>query len=210
MLYFAEGHELASRLSKNIQWETENVKKALDAFNAAPRPSVVMIADPPDHVEWSDISSTSSTFWETDVPGPLSVPVCVRRRAIALHHSMSRANEEVLLLRDEMTNIVRHFVHEHDLLCAALNNLNLENLYERGAGAVLAAQLSSIEAMLKASHSLFSGCVDNLPPLPELRFVSAMPVVISTACDDEEVHKEEDNQDGWEDNDDCGVIQGTY
>ena len=64
--------------------------------------------------------------------------------------------------------------------------------------------------MLKASHSLFSGCVDNLPPLPELRFVSAMPVVISTAYDDEEVHEEEDNEDGWEDDDDCGVIQGTY
>ncbi len=59
-----------------------------------------------------------------------------------------------------MANFVQHFVDEQDVLCGALSALNLDDVYERGAAAILSAQLSSVEAMLKTSHSVFSGCVE--------------------------------------------------
>ena len=60
--FFPDGHELASRLSKVIQRETEAVKSALSAFNGAPMPSMLLLSDPPAHISWSDITDTTSVF----------------------------------------------------------------------------------------------------------------------------------------------------
>ena len=145
---FAEGHELASRLSKNIQRETDSCRNALESFNAAARPSTQLREDPPVSIEWVDIIDTSSWFWEAGVPGPANVPLSIRRNAIATFSNMKRAMEEVSLIKEDMANFFTSFLDEHQVVLAAVPPSG-EGQYMQGARATLVEQLYAIECTLK-------------------------------------------------------------
>ena len=100
----------------------------------------------------------------SDTPGPLVVPVAVRRQAIAARHSADRSVEEVDLLKEDMKNFIEFFVREHDLLRTTVDGLGSDR-FSRGARAVLRQQLLQMEAILCSAHAKFLPFV-SLPTLP--------------------------------------------
>ena len=211
---FPEGHDLASRLSKVIQRETEAVKSALAEFNSATPPTLLLLSDPPAAVSWTDITDTTSAFWMSEIPGPSVVPAPVRRQSIAARHNFDRAVEEINLLKDDMLNFVKFFGRENDLLRNTLSELrDVDDQFSRGAAAVLTLQLREVEATLGKVYGKFLPYIP-LPNLPIFSFRSGISSDDVSYDDDEydiEGQEEEQDEDWEEDEDtDTSVGEGVF
>ena len=74
-VHIAEGHNMASRLSRSISAESKKLKSLLAEYNS--------IVSPEDQLSWEDVTNMSSSIWLTPLQEDnLPVPRSVRLAAI--------------------------------------------------------------------------------------------------------------------------------
>lgn len=106
-----DGQYLASRLSKSIVKESESLKQLIKEYNK--------LVSPDEHLLWADVTDLSSSLYQQSFDPSAEesmVPRSVKIEAIKYHYLSLRAQEDIDLLKEEMNNVIQHYVQDKTLL----------------------------------------------------------------------------------------------
>ena len=174
-----DGQYLASRLSKSITQQSSQIKGLLRKFNSL---------WPSEMLTWADVTDVASSRWLGG--GILQVDVHVSKQikldAIKHHHLLSRCDEELLLLKEEMHSTMSFYLQDWQQLLAAVVELESKPCTQHNNGALACLQLARLqcEGTLRGLVSSFSKFVD----------FGVVPVERFMHCDGQVPR--EDEQDG--------------
>lgn len=188
----ADGQYMASRISKAITKETRKLRRLLTEFNSNMVPS--------EQLEWEDVCSPTASIWFQLEQLDLPVPKPVRLSAINALMTRKRAEEEVVMLKQEMSNVLAFFVRDALAVVSVLEKQveASEPLlpYDRGCMYLLKLRLCSIRNELFSCQTCFTGYID-VTNLAGLNFDAHTP-----ALDRVELSKtpgvREDEEDGFD------------
>ena len=117
MLYLSDGHQIATRLSRQITKVTNKMKLTMEKCNAATDSLRDYINGLPKRITFDKISDpTSELFSDLDtnetcnpVEASTKVPLYTKRKAIELHLFLKRCEEEEQLLVVERERLLSYY-----------------------------------------------------------------------------------------------------
>lgn len=114
---YAEGHYMASRLSKAITKESEKINMIINDYN--------LLVPPSEYLLWERVTdlTRSSLTATSDSQSNAGIPRSVRMEAIESFCKMQRAVEECALLHQEMENVVRFHCKQYKTLSSTITQL---------------------------------------------------------------------------------------
>ena len=124
---------MTSRLSKAITKETTRLKHLLAEYKSAVIPS--------EQLTWEEVCHPSAQVWlRLEQPLNLPVPKPVRLAAINALMTQRRAEEEVVMLQQEMKNVIAFYMKDVAALTGAIGKLEepeTMTAYDRGCVSML-------------------------------------------------------------------------
>lgn len=160
---------MASRLSKAITKETSRLKLLLAEYNSDVTPS--------EQLTWEDVCHPSAQVWsQLEQPLDLPVPKPVRIAAINALMTKRRAEEEVVMLQQEMRTVMAFYVKDVGALTSAIEMLEASAMtaYDRGCISLLKVRLSKVKHELLSCCSSYKQFVD-VPDLTRLNLDLHVP-----------------------------------
>ena len=144
-----DGQAIASRLSHAVTKESSKLRKLLAEYNKSL----------PNHIiDWEEITDLSTHIHQDTQPEYSNIPRTIRLEAISLYHHQQRANEEILMLQDDMQNVINYHMHERERYKNMLSTCS-----ERGRTCLIKYCIIREEVALHRCHSSFGDFVSNFP-----------------------------------------------
>lgn len=145
-MHKTDGHALASRLSRRITTVSLQLKSLIKQHNA------LCITE--DKLTWEKATDLTTT---TIYHGHESIPASIKKEACQAALLMERGKEEVVMIKEEMTNTVMHYITEHRELSSTIGLItpSADSLYTRGILSVLHTYLYQIERHLQKLSRAF-------------------------------------------------------
>lgn len=103
-----DGQKIAIRLSRRITVVTKSLKKCLNTYNTG--------IDASCHLSWVEAVNLSSEIYTDCFYSDSAIPNSIKYQAVQFYQQMSRAEEEVVRIKDEMLNCVHHFIGIYECL----------------------------------------------------------------------------------------------
>lgn len=167
---FAEGHVMASRISRRIGTVHQKVKQLIEKYNSL-RSRSRAESDLPESLNW-DIVTNQQSCSQHFPDKEASVPPSIQRTAIDQTHLIHRCDEEVELVKREMLSTYNFLLKHHNLILQKLQQRNDDTQFNRGVVTLLRSKLLFIELQLVQCHSSFSSHVEiTAPPSIAQNFV---------------------------------------
>ena len=182
---------MASRLSKAITKETSRLKHLLVEYNSAAIPSK--------QLTWEEVCHPSAQVWlQLEQPLNLPVPKPVRIAAINALMTQRRAEEEVVMLQQEMKNVIAFHMKDAAALTGAIGVLKESetmSAYDRGCVSLLKVRLSKVKEELLLCCSSYEQHADiadltslnldlHVPPLDNMEFIQEQQELTCNMEDD--------------------------
>ena len=176
---------MASRLSKAITKETTRLKHLLAEYNSSVMPS--------EQLTWEDVCHPSAQVWsQLEQPLDLPVPKPVRIAAINALMTKRRTEEEIMMLRQEMRNVIAFYVKDVAAISSAIEMLEAAEAmtaYDRGCVSLLKVRLGNVKHELLSCCSSYKRFVDlpdltclnldlHVPPLDNMEFTTEPQEVV--------------------------------
>lgn len=161
---------MASRLSRAITRETTRLKHLLAEYNSSMVPS--------QQLTWEGVCNPSTHIWQQlEQPLDIPVPKSVRIAAINALMTKRRAEEEVVMLQQEMRSFISFYMKDATALTRAIDTLEAseaKTAYDNGCIALLKVRLCNIEQELLSCCSSYNQFVD-VPDLTSLSLDMHVP-----------------------------------
>ena len=150
-----DGHKIAKKLSIQITKQTKSVKKILKECNVAQS----TINSTNELWDLSDVLLPSNSFWESSrMPlGDGTVPFNVKSEAIQSYLLLKRSEEEIKLLRQDLSNAIDYYERKQQLLSERVKQLlHKESLsiYHKGTICLLTLHSWKIELAISKLKSI--------------------------------------------------------
>ncbi len=143
-----DGQYLASRLARSITSESAKLKGLLSEFNT--------LAPESDKLSWQEVTDLSSTIWFRGVlQSDSRVPKSIKLEAIAAHHMLLRADEELTLIKQEMISVIT-YLSDWSKLTHCISSLQAEQQPQSGALCLLQLARLKCEKKLCSLTSTFA------------------------------------------------------
>lgn len=164
---------LATRLSKQINRVTKDVRKRIDVYNKASNARAAIPSPPlPKTLQFDEISYPEAEIWATleglnPTPSVSVVPFKTKRRVIDLHFMVKRCEEEIDLLTSDMQECWLYFTRQREALVSAYSFLQDDHdLFNLGKQSLVLQQVMHVECKLLKLHRIFSAYISiQLPVL---------------------------------------------
>lgn len=192
---FAEGHVMASRISRRITAVHQKLKVLIETYNSLR--CQVMESNMPESLTW-DIVTNMQPCSVTFTTEESTIPVNIKRTAIDQTHLIHRCDEEVELVKQEMLNTYTFLLKHHNLIVQRLEQRTDSTTFNMGVITLLKSKLLFLELQLVQCHSSFSQHVEVTSPpsvaqryvfdgsldlhLPPLQDISAEPTLDPSEC----------------------------
>lgn len=149
---------MAARVSKSITAASLQLKKNLKQYNAIPGVELLT---------WQDVTNLSSPLWLFDVfnNNMQQIPKSIKLAAITNHHLILRADEEIDMLKQEMTNTLQFYKHELEALNIFLEESNTSTLHGEGAKCLRHFEVIRLKSVFKCCVNNFSPFLADIPLL---------------------------------------------
>ena len=148
---------MASRISRCIQRETQNLKRLLHNYN-----QLVSV-----HLSWKDVTDLSSSIWNSTDNNNITLPPrSIRLAAIDAYVKKLRATEEKELIKTEMCNVISFYLNQYSDIKRLLDSFHSTTRFSRGCLVVLSKNLSECKERLLDNYSAFKDYTQ-LPHIPE-------------------------------------------
>ena len=152
-----DGQYMASRISKGIQRETQQLKRLLTNYNQLV----------PKHLSWKDATDLSSSIWNPIDSNDTSLPPrSIRLAAIDAYVKKLRATEEKELIKAEMHNVISFYFNQYNEINGLLDSVPSNSDFSRGCLVLLHEKLSECKKRLFNNYSAFKEYTQ-LPQIPE-------------------------------------------
>ena len=101
----------------------------------------------------TDLTATCTTIYHSQT----EIPASIKREACQSVLLMERAKEEVVMVKEEMTNTVMHYIKKHEELSSTIDSItpSVASLHTRGVLTVLHTNLYQTEHHLLKLISIF-------------------------------------------------------
>ena len=144
-----DGHNMAARVSKSITAASVQLKKHLNNYNRIPG------VDP---LSWQDVMDLSSPLWLFDSFNNVSqaIPKSVKLASITNHHLILRADEEIDILKNDMTYVIRYHQNRLQILHGLIDDRDPASQYEAGAKCLILYEIMEVEKRLMSCAEKFS------------------------------------------------------
>lgn len=164
ILTSADGQKIAIKLSKGITKETCKAEQLLDEYNAA----CSQIEQSCPSLSLGEILAPTSDFWQFPCPKqvPGQVAFSAQRDIIEAYLLVKRCDEELVLLKHEMHNVIDYWNRKEECIKNLLQQLekNMPNQFNRGCACLL--RKLQLEVDLYSSRALLA--FSNVIPLSEI------------------------------------------
>jgi hypothetical protein len=163
---------LATRLSKQINRVTKDIRKRIDVYNKTSNAQTGSPSSPLfEMLQFDAISNPDAEVWATlEGLNPLSsvsvVPFKTKRLVIDLQFMVKRCEEEIGLLASDMQDCWQYFSKQREILANAYLSVDDDDLFTLGKQSLLSQQLMDVECKLLKLHRIFSAHIST--QLPEL------------------------------------------
>lgn len=152
----AEGHALACRLARRITTVSSQLKELIKKYNL-----LSSSTDDENHMTWE--TATDLSTWHNArgiYQTHPTIPTAIKKEACQAAITMERAREEVVMLKEEMSNTVLHYIQEHKHLSSAIESFNTPpdsvlNQFDKGTLALLHKARCKTENHLSKLSSSF-------------------------------------------------------
>ena len=167
---FAEGHIMASRISRRITIVHQKLKHLIEKYNSL-RSKVLEENDMPESLNWdivTNMQSHSLSFTTEEAKAPANI----RRTAVDQTHLIRCCDEEVVLVKQEMLNTYTVLLKFHNIISQKLQLRVEDTQFSRGVITLLKSKLLFLELQLVQCHSSFAHHVDIVsPPLLARKYI---------------------------------------
>ena len=122
--------------------------------------SQIEVQCPP--VSLADVLSSDSKFWQfpSDKHAPGEVPLRIQQDIIEAFHLKRRCDEELLLLKNEMHNVINYWNQREDCIKRLLLQLTEDDSqFSRGSQCLLKKLLWEVELLRSRAASAFSSVI---------------------------------------------------
>ncbi|XP_065893420.1 uncharacterized protein [Dysidea avara] len=168
---YADGQKIAIRLSRCINLVSKQLKGTIAKYNANQPEST--------QVQWKDATDLSNDIYKKAVFASSNIPHSFKAQAVELRHKISRCNEEITQLEEEMKCCSQHFIAKYMGLCQLVDTLEsaeVQGRYTKGSISLLKKCLHRCRFELKSLS-----CLMECTQLPELE------AMLTEFCRDNEV-----------------------
>ena len=152
--FFVDGHNMAARVSKSITAASVQLKKHLHDYNNIPGAQLLT---------WKDVTNVSSPLWLFDNFNSTSqhIPKSIKLASITNHHLILRADEEISMLKQEMSCVIKYHQNHLQKLHHLLEESNTATEYGAGVKCLLLYKILEVERNLLKCSNKFSSFITN-------------------------------------------------
>ena len=146
---------MAARVSKSITAASVQLKKHLHEYNNIPGVQLLT---------WKDVTNVSSPLWLFDNfnSTPQHIPKSIKLASITNHHLILRADEEISMLKQEMSCVIKYHQNHLQKLHHLLEESNTATQYGAGVKCLLLFNILEVERnLLKCSNKFSSFITDD-------------------------------------------------
>lgn len=148
----------------------------------------------PSSVTFEEVTDLNSTIWnclEEEIEYNSPVPYYIRRKIVDFQHLINRCNEEVQLIKEEMTRVICFYSSKISALEEWSDALKNESTESRGLFAMVLTKKYLLEVVLQHLTAAFSSYMDgDTPELEEHEDISEEDRIFSTDSDEGEDEEE--------------------
>ena len=178
VITFADGHVLASRLSKRITAVSKQLKKLISAYNEN-----VPLSE---QLTWQSANDLSldQQLGRSRQAGAPDLPAGVKHQAVKQLQLVKRSSEEIIRLKEDMTNCLHHYVGELQQLQAVQSEpyLSASSMLKLGSVCLINKHISQSQRRLSELTSKFASFIE----IPQSHVpVSTLPDPVSPLPSDQ-------------------------
>lgn len=147
-----DGHNMAARVSKSITAASVELKKYLSEYNNIPGVN---------SLTWKDVTDLFSPLWLFDSFNGTSerIPKSIKLASITNHHLILRADEEISLLKQEMSCVIKYHQNHLQKLYHLIEESSTATLYGAGTKCLLLFKTVTVEKYLIKCVDKFSSFI---------------------------------------------------
>ena len=154
--YIADGHVLASRLSKRITTVSKQLKKLISTYNENVPGN--------EQVTWQSANefSLDQQLERSQPAGAPNLPRGVKHQAVKQLQLVKRSSEEITRLKEDMTNCLHHYVGELQQLQAVRSELQVSasSMLKLGSVCLINKRISQLQRKLSELTSKFTNVIE--------------------------------------------------
>ena len=145
-----DGQKIAKKLSKGITKETSTAKRLLDELNA----SLSQVNDSFVRISLDEVLSSVSEFWQSPSQASKLIPFSIQRDIIEAYLLLKRCDEELVLLKCEMCNVIDYYNQKKDKICSVLRGPITGDTSQFSRGCISLLKKLQLEVNLHRSRAM--------------------------------------------------------
>ncbi len=136
-----DGQKIAIRLARRITVVTKSLKKCLNEYNTGINPLC--------HLSWPEAVNLSSQIYADCLYSESTVPNSMKYQAVQFYQQISRAQEEVVRIKDEMLNCIHYYIgiYEHLIRKAKFYKHSEDEIHLHKLGKICFLKKASIKCL---------------------------------------------------------------
>ena len=134
IIYVIDGQKITKKLSKGITKDTSTARKFLEELNNISQTDEAVVP-----LCLDDVLSPESEFWQCPRATASEIPVNIKRDIIEAYLLLKRCDEELVLLRSEMHNVIDYYDVKEKKIISVLQKFTGNELtqFQRGCISLL-------------------------------------------------------------------------